>query len=53
MFNGCTSLVGGHGTTYNSSIVDATYARPDGYSYNYSTSSWNNDGSNGYFSWDD
>ena len=52
MFSGCTSLVGGYGTTYNSSIVDATYARPDGYSYNQSTSSWNNDGSNGYFSWD-
>ncbi|MBR6949962.1 MAG: BspA family leucine-rich repeat surface protein [Bacilli bacterium] len=52
MFSGCTSLVGGHGTTYNSSIVDATYARPDGYSYNQSTSSWNNDGSNGYFTID-
>ena len=29
MFTGCTSLVGGKGTTYNSSIVDKTYARPD------------------------
>ena len=29
MFSGCTSLVGGKGTAYNSSIVDKTYARPD------------------------
>jgi len=29
MFNGCTSLVGGNGTTYNSSHTDATYARID------------------------
>ena len=49
MFSGCISLRGSNGTTYNSSIVDATYARPDGWSYNQSTSSWNNDGSLGYF----
>jgi len=30
MFNGCTSLVGGKGTTYNSSYVDAGYAHIDG-----------------------
>lgn len=30
MFSGCTSLVGGNGTPYNSSYVDATYARIDG-----------------------
>ena len=30
MFYGCTSLVGGEGTTYNSSYKDKTYARPDG-----------------------
>ena len=29
MFNGCTSLVGGNGTTYNSSYKDATYAHID------------------------
>ena len=29
MFNGCTSLVGGNGTTYNSSHIDATYAHID------------------------
>ena len=29
MFNGCTKLVGGNGTTYNSSYIDKTYARPD------------------------
>ena len=29
MFNGCTKLVGGNGTTYNSSYMDKTYARPD------------------------
>ena len=29
MFNGCTKLVGGNGTTYNSSKLDKTYARPD------------------------
>lgn len=30
MFTGCTKLVGGNGTTYSSSHVDATYARIDG-----------------------
>ena len=30
MFNGCTSLVGGQGTTYDSTKVDKTYARIDG-----------------------
>ena len=29
MFDGCTSLVGGNGTTYNSSHIDATYAHID------------------------
>lgn len=29
MFDGCTNLVGGNKTTYNSSNVDATYARID------------------------
>ena len=29
MFSGCTSLVGGKGTTYNSSHSDKTYARID------------------------
>ena len=30
MFTGCTSLVGGMGTTYNASHVDKTYAHIDG-----------------------
>ena len=30
MFKGCSSLVGGKGTTYNSSKIDKTYARVDG-----------------------
>ena len=30
MFSGCTSLVGGNGTVYDSSHNDATYARIDG-----------------------
>lgn len=31
MFVGCTSLVGGRGTTYGDSFTDdATYVRPDG-----------------------
>ena len=30
MFDECSSLVGGMGTTYNPNIEDATYARPDG-----------------------
>ncbi len=30
MFYGCTSLVGGQGTTYNASYVDKTYAHIDG-----------------------
>ena len=30
MFTGCTKLVGGAGTTYNSSKIDKTYARIDG-----------------------
>jgi surface protein len=29
MFGGCTQLVGGNGTTYNSSYQDKTYARID------------------------
>ena len=29
MFYGCTNLVGGKGTAYNSSYLDKTYARPD------------------------
>ena len=29
MFTGCTSLVGGNGTVFNSSYVDKTYARID------------------------
>ena len=29
MFEGCTSLVGGRGTAYNSSYTDATYAHAD------------------------
>lgn len=29
MFTGCTSLVGGNGTTYNSSHINATYAHID------------------------
>ncbi len=34
MFYNCTHLVGGQGTTYNSSIIDKTYARIDGGSLN-------------------
>ena len=30
MFYGCTKLIGGAGTKYNSSYVDKTYARIDG-----------------------
>ncbi len=30
MFSGCTSLVGGSGTAYDASCIDATYARIDG-----------------------
>ena len=30
MFDGCTKLVGGQGTTYNANHVDATYAHIDG-----------------------
>ena len=29
MFNGCTSLVGGNGTAYNSSHTNGEYARID------------------------
>jgi surface protein len=29
MFNSCTSIVGGNGTTFNSSYTDKTYARID------------------------
>ena len=29
MFSSCTSIVGGNGTTYNSNIIDKTYARID------------------------
>jgi len=37
MFDGCSALVGGNGTTFDSSMVDKTYARDD------------RDGSPGYF----
>ncbi len=37
MFDGCSALVGGNGTTFDSSKVDKTYARDD------------RDGSPGYF----
>ena len=30
MFDNCTNLVGGAGTTYNSSRIDKTYAKIDG-----------------------
>ena len=30
MFSGCTSLVGGKGTVFDSSVIDKTYAHPDG-----------------------
>ena len=30
MFDGCESLVGGKGTTYDDNFTNATYARPDG-----------------------
>ena len=30
MFNACTNLVGGNGTVYDASHVDAAYAHPDG-----------------------
>ncbi len=30
MFSGCNKLVGGQGTSFDSNIIDATYARPDG-----------------------
>ena len=30
MFSGCTSLVGGEGTTFDNNFTDKTYARPDG-----------------------
>ena len=30
MFRDCTNLVGGQGTTYNSTKIDKTYARIDG-----------------------
>ncbi len=30
MFTGCTTLIGGEGTTYNSSYINKTYARIDG-----------------------
>ena len=29
MFNGCTRIVGGNGTTYDANHIDASYARPD------------------------
>ena len=29
MFYGCTSLIGGNGTTFNSNYTDKTYARID------------------------
>ena len=30
MFLSCDNLVGGKGTTFDSNVIDATYARPDG-----------------------
>ncbi|MBQ8454443.1 MAG: BspA family leucine-rich repeat surface protein [Bacteroidaceae bacterium] len=30
MFYNCTALIGGNGTKYDSNVIDATYARPDG-----------------------
>ncbi len=30
MFISCSSLVGGNGTAFDSNVIDATYARPDG-----------------------
>ncbi|MCR5334770.1 MAG: BspA family leucine-rich repeat surface protein [Bacteroidaceae bacterium] len=30
MFSGCKSLVGGKGTVFDSNVINATYARPDG-----------------------
>ena len=30
MFSGCKKLVGGNGTAFDSNVIDATYARPDG-----------------------
>ncbi len=30
MFSGCSKLVGSQGTSFDSNIIDATYARPDG-----------------------
>ena len=30
MFSGCKKLVGGKGTPFDSNVIDATYARPDG-----------------------
>jgi surface protein len=30
LFSGCNKLVGGKGTPFDSNIIDATYARPDG-----------------------
>ena len=38
MFSSCTSLVGGNGTTYNSSYTDKTYARIDSSTPGYFTS---------------
>ena len=29
MFNGCTRILGGNGTTYDANHIDASYARPD------------------------
>lgn len=42
MFKGCTSLVGGKGTTYDENHVDATYAHIDGGTSNpgYFTDKW-------------
>jgi len=34
MFSGCKKLVGGRGTPFDSNVIDATYARPDGGTYN-------------------
>ena len=30
MFSGCKKLVGGQGTTFDTNVIDAAYARPDG-----------------------
>ena len=34
MFSGCKKLVGGKGTPFDSNVINATYAHPDGGTYN-------------------